>query len=91
MTELNYTKGEDWITYCGEENWYVIVKDKPNRPDKVIAKIINCKEEKANAYLIAQSPRMAELLKIIVDEAPWKIDPEWQKMAREILKSAEVA
>ena len=30
-----------------------------------------------------------KLAKIIVDEAPWKIDPEWQEMAREAIAKVE--
>ena len=48
---MEHTKGE-WLTYCGEENWFVIVKDKPNRPDRVVCKIINESCEEANAQRI---------------------------------------
>lgn len=34
-------------------------------------------------------PELYKLAKIISDEAPWKIDPEWQAMARKALAKVD--
>lgn len=46
---------EEWVTFCGDENWYIIVKAKPNCPAKAVAKIINDPDEKEIAQIIIKA------------------------------------
>ncbi len=94
---MGYTKGE-WKAYClGSEGYQVsrnnegipAAKGKEELKERLTPIVERMggsfETQKANAYLIAAAPEMVKLLEVIVNEAPWKIDPEWQKMAKEIL------
>ena len=54
---MNYTKGERTL-YCGDDSWFVEVKDKSNRPNNIIGKF----HTKENALLDAAAPAMYEAL-----------------------------
>jgi hypothetical protein len=57
---MNYTKGERQI-YCADDYWLVEVKDKPNRPNKLIGKF----KTKEDAQLDVAAPDMYEALKTV--------------------------
>jgi len=61
---MEYTEGK-WDVYLGQdgETRYITTRDKPSRPDKVIARMVSgLKEEEVNAHLIAAAPALYEAL-----------------------------
>ena len=56
---MEYTKGERLLSY-GEDKWYVFIKAKPNRPDKVVGRFT----KKEDALLDAAAPALYEALKV---------------------------
>ncbi len=55
---MEYTKGERTL-YCGDDYWFVEIKDKPDRPHTTIGKF----HTKEDALLDAAAPDMYEALK----------------------------
>ncbi len=60
---MEYTKGERQL-YCADDCWLVEIKDKPNRPMKLIGKF----KTKEDAILDSASPDMYEALKELIRE-----------------------
>ncbi len=62
---MSYTKWEAYLRNDGE-TWYIItVPDKPNRPHRVVARLVDVKSNElmATAHLIAAAPKMLEACK----------------------------
>ncbi len=59
---MEYTEGER-LLYCGVDYWFVLIKDKPNRPDMLVGKF----RTKEDALLDAAAPEMYEAIKHFIE------------------------
>jgi len=92
-----YTKGE-WHIYDGHDSSfncpYITTRDKPGRPDKCIARLIDGRHEEvyANANLIAAAPALYEALSELLEGLgnPMELPPyELVEQASKAIAKAE--